>query len=225
MLSGSRVCVGVVEGLGVDMFSDEGGGMGEGACLSLALLDPCVSNRLLSILRVARWGASQWRQTCGWQMDIVICFLLHVKRKQLKNKKRNVKNAFINCSKQQTISRGNICFSKFLFNIKEDSSRMNKLEKLYCPHEDRQKLNSEWSVLVKRAASSSSYVLSGGGTHLSVQLEIGGHVRITQEREPFLQRLVGHLGGGRLAYPHDAVPQDPLDGGVSTKPAELHKII
>lgn len=55
--------MGVVEGLGVDMFSEEGGGMGEGACLSLALLDPCISNRLLSMLRVERCGASQCRQT------------------------------------------------------------------------------------------------------------------------------------------------------------------
>ena len=38
--------------------------MGEGACLSLALLEPWVSNRLLSMLRVARWGASQCRHTC-----------------------------------------------------------------------------------------------------------------------------------------------------------------
>lgn len=70
VLSGSRVCVGVVEGLGVDMFSEEGGGMGEGACLSLALLEPCISNRLLSMLRVARCGANQWRQT--WEQRRLI---------------------------------------------------------------------------------------------------------------------------------------------------------
>lgn len=61
--SGSEFDVGVVEGLVFPMFSDEGGGIGDGACLSAGLLGPGASNRVLSILSIARCGANQYRQT------------------------------------------------------------------------------------------------------------------------------------------------------------------
>lgn len=63
--SGSEFDVGVVEGLVFPMFSDEGGGIGDGACLSAGLLGPGASNRVLSILSIARCGANQYRQTCA----------------------------------------------------------------------------------------------------------------------------------------------------------------
>lgn len=63
-VSGSEVCVGVVDAA-VPPSEDEGGGIGEGACRSLALLPTAAgaSNRLLSMLRVARCGARKCRHT------------------------------------------------------------------------------------------------------------------------------------------------------------------
>lgn len=60
-------------------------------------------------------------------------------------------------------------------------------------------------------------------TDLRVEFQFGGYLRVIQHAEPVVERLVSHLSRGRLAHPHDAVPQRALDGGVATQAAQLER--